>query len=560
MKKIYTFMAAAVMALTANAKDYVDQLSITLNGSEPFVSEATITVNAVEGDEPSYTIVLNDFNFSSMLIGDVTITGVTGTTTSAAGGYTFFNEINDQEANITNGGAIATMLGNKVNVSIKPGSWMDDDELHLLISLPVVIPGLGQDFDVVAMFGDGGFQIPNSDFEEFHTATYTATGWDETTTDYTSDEPNAWHSFNSGVATGAFSSLTAMALQTGSTSISDEVRPGSTGTKSVLIKNTDVLGIAANGTMTTGQLQAGSLDATSTDNCSFLDFANEDVDDNGDPFYTVLTGIPDAVSVWVKFKQGKPADDGTETQAEGDGTTEGEEPTVYPYATMSAVITDGTRCQDPAPADASTANIVAKAQNNTIESNGAEWQHLVVPFDYDTYAANDITGKAILVTFSTNATPGQGSTNPDDRDELYVDDLELVYNAGLNKLAYNGTDIELQDGTYEYTIEDLNATEVTADQIEAVSDGRGAYVATSVNETQTGFRAVTIVTSNDFKTTNTYTLYINNVSTGIENVETDADNATEAIYTIGGQRVNELQKGVNIVRKANGTTVKVLKK
>ena len=262
----------------------------------------------------------------------------------------------------------------------------------------------------------------------------------------------------------------------------------------------------------------------------------------------------------LKNKQGKPADDGTETQAEGDGTTEGEEPTVYPYATMSAVITDGTRCQDPAPADASTANIVAKAQNNTIESNGAEWQHLVVPFDYDTYAANDITGKAILVTFSTNATPGQGSTNPDDRDELYVDDLELVYNAGLNKLAYNGTDIELQDGTYEYTIEDLNATEVTADQIEAVSDGRGAYVATSVNETQTGFRAVTIVTSNDFKTTNTYTLYINNVSTGIENVETDADNATEAIYTIGGQRVNELQKGVNIVRKANGTTVKVLKK
>ena len=46
MKKIYTFMAAAVMALTANAKDYVDQLAITLNGSEPITSEATISVNA----------------------------------------------------------------------------------------------------------------------------------------------------------------------------------------------------------------------------------------------------------------------------------------------------------------------------------------------------------------------------------------------------------------------------------------------------------------------------------------------------------------------------------
>ena len=52
----------------------------------------------------------------------------------------------------------------------------------------------------------------------------------------------------------------------------------------------------------------------------------------------------------------------------------------YPYATMSAIITDGTRCQDPAPADASTANIVAKAQNNTITSNEAEWQQLIVPF------------------------------------------------------------------------------------------------------------------------------------------------------------------------------------
>ena len=86
MKKIYTFMAAAVMALTANAKDYVDQLAITLNGSEPITSEATISVNALEGENPTYTIVLNDFSFSGLPIGDVTITNVSGTTTSPAGG------------------------------------------------------------------------------------------------------------------------------------------------------------------------------------------------------------------------------------------------------------------------------------------------------------------------------------------------------------------------------------------------------------------------------------------------------------------------------------------
>ena len=541
MKKIYTFMAAAVMALTANAKDYVDQLAITLNGSAPITSEATISVNAVEGENPTYTIVLNDFSFSGLPIGDVTITNVSGTTTSSAGGYTFFNEVKNQEAAITNGSSIAMLLGGKVNVSILPGGWMNDKELHLVINLPVVIPAMGQDLDVVAMFGDGGFQLPNPGFEDFHKATYTATDWLGNPTEYSSDEPNAWHSFNSGVATGAMASLTAMALQNGSTSISDDVRPGSTGKKSVKIVNSDVFGIAANGTMTTGQLQAGSIDAASTDNCSFLDFMNDAVDGNNDPFYTVFTGTPDAVSVWVKFKQG----------------TEMPE---YPYATMSAIITDGTRCQDPAPADASTANIVAKAQNNTITSNEAEWQQLIVPFDYDTYTGNDAVAKAVLVTFSTNATPGKGSTNPESRDELYVDDIEFIYNAGLSKLAYNGTEVALEEGKYEYEIEDLAATNVTVDQIEAVSDGRGAYVTTTVNPTPNGYKAITTVISNDFKTINTYTLNINNVTTGINSVENAADNTIEAIYNISGQRINEMQKGVNIVRMSDGTTVKVLKK
>ena len=164
------------------------------------------------------------------------------------------------------------------------------------------------------------------------------------------------------------------------------------------------------------------------------------------------------------------------------------------------------------------------------------------------------------MTISTNALPGVGSSDAANPDEMYVDDIELVYNAGLSKLAYNGTEISLEEGKYEYNVEDLAAKEVTADQIEAVSDGRGAYVATDVTKAPNGYKANIIVNSNDFKTTNTYTLYINTVSTGINEVETAEDNAAEAIYTIGGQRVNELQKGVNIVRKADGTTVKVLKK
>ena len=46
---------------------------------------------------------------------------------------------------------------------------------------------------------------------------------------------------------------------------------------------------------------------------------------------------------------------------------------------------------------------------------------------------------------------------------------------------------------------------------------------------------------------------------GINSVNT-ADNSTiTEIYTLGGPRVNKLQKGINIVRLANGKTVKVIK-
>lgn len=52
---------------------------------------------------------------------------------------------------------------------------------------------------------------------------------------------------------------------------------------------------------------------------------------------------------------------------------------------------------------------------------------------------------------------------------------------------------------------------------------------------------------------------VEDVVDGINSVDT-ADNSTiTEIYTLGGARVNSLQKGINIVRLANGKTVKVIK-
>ena len=46
---------------------------------------------------------------------------------------------------------------------------------------------------------------------------------------------------------------------------------------------------------------------------------------------------------------------------------------------------------------------------------------------------------------------------------------------------------------------------------------------------------------------------------GINGIETEMENGNVSIYTVGGAKVNSLQKGINIVRLANGKTIKVVK-
>lgn len=50
------------------------------------------------------------------------------------------------------------------------------------------------------------------------------------------------------------------------------------------------------------------------------------------------------------------------------------------------------------------------------------------------------------------------------------------------------------------------------------------------------------------------------IPSGIDSPITTEENGVEAIYDLSGRKLNEMQKGINIVRKADGTTVKVLKK
>ena len=122
-------------------------------------------------------------------------------------------------------------------------------------------------------------------------------------------------------------------------------------------------------------MNAGSTTATDTKNHAFLDLSNTDKDNNGDPFYTVLNGRPDAVKVWVKFKQATP-------QA------------FYPYATVNAVITDGTRYQDPE--DKTYTNVVAKATNAKIATAVNTLAHTIFLYFFLLWLNIIITSNVVL--------------------------------------------------------------------------------------------------------------------------------------------------------------------
>lgn len=540
MKRFFTsLLATAAFAVSSMATDYKDMMTVSLDGNPTTPTETTISVEKT--DDSGYTLSLKNFVLY-MTTGDQVFPMPVGTIV-----------LENVEA-VTKGDVTTLKTSQDIEIAegddptyegswIGPGLSADGDLIPVNMTgeirgdkfyTVININFMGMNIDVV--FGNGGYQIENSGFENFHTATYV-----DGKNKYTSDEPNAWHSFNSGIATGSLSFLTKYALQNGNTSVSDDVRPGSTGTKSVAIKSSIVMGFQpANGTMTTGRLQAGSTTATDAANCSFLDMSSTDTDGNGDPFYTVLNGRPDALSVWVKYKQGQVNEQ-------------------YPYATVSAVITDGTRYQDPE--DKAYTNVVAKAQDKTIESKGFEWQNLVIPFDYTSYASNDAQAKALLVTISTNAQPGVGSNDAENPDMIIVDDISLVYNSHLASLKVKGTEVEGFDkNVLSYDLKGEGA--ISVDDIEAVSDGQGAYVTKAVEGTDKGVKVTITVTSNDLKTTNVYTLNIEGATTtGINKVETTTGKGTAAIYNVNGQRVDNMsQKGLYIIRQADGKTVKVLKK
>lgn len=98
-------------------------------------------------------------------------------------------------------------------------------------------------------FAQYGIQFENRGFES----------WANFGSSNSTNEPVHWHSGMS--ASGSFSGFLSQQIEP-----SSQVRPGSLGTKSVKLWPRSVLGVTANGNLTCGRMNAGSMSASGSGN------------------------------------------------------------------------------------------------------------------------------------------------------------------------------------------------------------------------------------------------------------------------------------------------------
>ena len=466
MRKLSTLFCAVLMTLSAMATDYKGNLTVSING-EGSTQPATISIVENAG---KYNLSILNFMLgegeSVLPVGNIVIENVTG---AVAGNLTtlYVNKnITIQKGNvagIADDAWLGPMLG---EVPVKMSSSFNTNGF-LGVNIDIdMVSTLGQVIKVTFENVGTHFQMPNSDFETWSNE---------------NNAPKHWHGFESvkGKLSGTAKSKTKLVS-------SKNVRPGSKGLTSAVVTSTKVFTVIANGTMTNGVLNAGSMSAADASNHSETDLSSTSKDANGDPFATPMYAKPDSVKFWMRFTQAK-------AQAS------------YPNAAFNAVITDGTYYQDPE--DKTYTNKVAVAAPNDADMTVGDWRLVSCPFDYASYAANGAEAKAILLTVSTNATPGKGSYSNGVADSVYVDDLELVYNAGIKSISFKGQALDL--ATIQTTGIELAADEaVSAADFEVVKEGEDAKVTKLVEATADGYVAVITAVSADLKTQVAYEINI----------------------------------------------------
>ena len=270
---------------------------------------------------------------------------------------------------------------------------------------------------VYTMRFKGVYQLPNSDFEN-----------------WASDkEPgNGWNSFASAGGTlAAFASM----------SPSPEKVEGHNSETAVRLTSKNLFIADANGNLTTGRINMGSMSPADSANYNFTDLT--------DATHSVLfAGTPDSVVCYAKF-----ISSGSEN---GRG---------------QFIIHDDYRYCDPETSNEEGYESHKVALAAIMIPDTAEWTRFAAPFEYT--GLETPAKQYMLASFTTNPVPG-GSAN----DTLYIDGVELIYNSELASLKYDGKDI-LVAGKYLY---ELPGSTYDESKLEYTSNGRAATIEKSYNE------------------------------------------------------------------------------
>ena len=277
-----------------------------------------------------------------------------------------------------------------------------------------------------------GAQLDNRDFEQ----------WTSRETNSVS-EPVHWHS--SGTATGSFAGF----LPSNQVEESGHTRPGTSGSKSVRLFPASVLGVTANGSVTNGRMNAGSMSATGANNYNYTQRSNS-------VYNTAVNQVPDSLTVWVCFRSQSSTDRASiNAVIHGDSDYQ--------------IIANGTE----SPADMHVASAKMLFTRTSTAGGAYTWRRLSIPFNNNGPCTDP---RYILLVATTNETPGSGSTN----DDLFLDDVLLIYKPSLSMGNLASTDLPPHDAlTIPFTLtgtmspDNLNAT--ANEVIVQMSDASGSF-------------------------------------------------------------------------------------
>ena len=249
----------------------------------------------------------------------------------------------------------------------------------------------------------------------------------------------------------------------------------------VKIFSKSILGKKANGNLTTGRINMGSMTPANSANYNYTDRSSSD---NSLRF----AGRPDAVSFYAKFT---PGSDNADQKARG-----------------QFILHDGCDYRDPEIKDQG-GNRVGKA--SVLIDSCTDWTYYEGAFTY--YQKSTPEVQYLLGSFTTNPTPG-GSTG----DELIIDDIHFIYYSTLRGVLYDPVTIDFKEDVYNYTVD----AEYNPINFYCAPKGAGATKELSYDE-NTGVLTVTVKGNDISVNPDNYTVYTFTFKTDSGTTDPDPD-------------------------------------